>query len=114
MKKFLVLYLMPQAGLGDWMKKSEEERKPAEDKMKEDWDKWAEDHKDILLETAGAGKTMKVMSGKSESAHNDIMLYSLVQGDGKEAVAKLFQNHPHLGIPDSWIEVMECNPVPQM
>lgn len=112
MKKFLVLYLMKYADTQEWMKKSKEERKPAEDKMQQDWNAWMLVHKDMFLETAGAGQTMKVISGRSESTHNDVMLYSLVQGNKREEVAKVFEDHPHLGIPNSWIEVMEGNPIP--
>lgn len=114
MKKFLILYSMPHDGMEEWMKKDEAERKTAEEKMKADWDAWMAEHKDMILETAGAGKMTKVTQGISEDSHNDIMLYGLVQGESKETVAKLFETHPHLGIPGSWIEVMEANLLPQM
>jgi hypothetical protein len=96
------------------MKTDEATRKEAEDKMKKEWDEWMMAHKDMILETAGAGKMTKVMKGNSEASHNDIMLYALAQGENKEAVAKVFEAHPHLGIPGAWIEVMEANVLPQM
>lgn len=105
---------MPHAGMTDWMSKPESERKEAEDKMKQEWDVWMLAHKDMILETAGTGQTTKVTTGASEAAHNDIMLYSLIQGENRESVTKTFEDHPHLGIPTSWIEVMECNVLPPL
>ncbi len=112
MKKFLVLFSMPHEGMEEWMKTDEATRKEAEAKMKADWDAWMMSHKDMILETAGAGKMTKVTQGASEDSHNDIMLYALVQGEDKESVVKMFEAHPHLGIPGSWIEVMEANTIP--
>jgi hypothetical protein len=114
MKKFLVLYMMHHAGMEEWMKTDEATRKQAEEKMKKEWDEWMLSHKDMFLETAGAGKMTKVTQRSSEEGHNDIMLYSLVQGESKEAVAKTLETHPHFGIPDAWIEVMEANTLPSM
>ena len=114
MKKFLILYMMPHAGMEDWMKTDEATRKEAEAKMKQEWDAWMVAHKDMVVETAGAGQMMKVTKGASESSHNDIMLYSHVTGESREAVAKTFEDHPHFGIPNAWIEVMECNMLPNM
>jgi hypothetical protein len=39
------------------------------------------------------------------------MLYSIVQADTHEAAAKMFEGHPHLGIPKSSIEIMEIHPL---
>jgi hypothetical protein len=39
------------------------------------------------------------------------MLYSIVEAESHEAAAKIFENHPHLGIPQASIEVMEANPL---
>ena len=39
-------------------------------------------------------------------------MYAIVQGDTKEDVAKDFQDHPHLQIPESSIEVMEMFALP--
>jgi hypothetical protein len=114
MKKFLVLYMMPHAGLEGWMKTDEAIRKAEEEKMKKAWDEWMLSHSQMIIETAGAGQAMKVTRGSSQVSHNDIMLYSLVRGESREEVAKIFEDHPHFGIPDSWIEIMECNMLPGM
>ena len=61
---------------------------------------------------AGLGKTVRVTQGGTSDARNALVMYAIVQGDSKEAVAKSFQDHPHLQIPDSSIEVMELFPLP--
>ena len=43
----------------------------------------------------------------TSDARNDIMLYAIVNADSLDAAARTFGNHPHLGIPQSSIEVME-------
>lgn len=111
MQKFLVLYMMPAAGLADWIKLPEEERKPMEEKMKIDWDRWAEEHKASLKETAGAGKTKRVSTQGIADVANDVMMYSFVEAASPEAAARLFVDHPHLAIPNAWIDIMPANPI---
>lgn len=109
MKKFLVLYLAPATVLEEWMRKPEENRKAGEEKMKKEWDTWMESHHDAIKETAGAGKTKKVTKEGIADTKNDIMLYSIVEGESAEAVATMFQDHPHFGIPEASIEIMPVN-----
>ncbi len=109
MKKFLVLYLAPVAVLEDWMKKSPEERKIEEDKMKTEWDTWMKEHVAAVKETAGAGKTTQVTKNGVNDIKNDIMLFSIVEAESSEVVAKMFENHPHFGIPQASIEIMPVN-----
>jgi hypothetical protein len=42
------------------------------------------------------------------------MLYCIIEAETHEAAAKLFANHPHLGIPEASIEIMELNPLTGM
>ena len=114
MKKFLVLYMMPAEGLAEWMKIDPEVRKVEEKKMETDWNAWAEKNASSLLETAGAGKTKRITPEGVTDVANNIMLYSMVQGESAEAVAALFQGHPHLNIPGGTIEIMPANPLPGM
>lgn len=109
--KFFVTYQMPHAGLDDWMKLSEEERKAQEQQMQGEWNAWLASHKDVVTETAGVGKPKRINSSGIEDARNDIMMYSLVEADSLEAAAELFKNHPHFGIPGAWIEVMPVKSV---
>lgn len=112
--KYLVLYMMPAAGLEEWMKLPEAERKAQEETMKAQWDAWAKEHASAIKETAGAGKTKRIDTSGTKDVKNDIMLCSIVEGDSAEAVAAMFEGHPHLAIPNSWIEVMPMNSLPGM
>jgi hypothetical protein len=112
MKKFLVLYLAPVSVIEEWMKKSPEERKGEEATMKAEWDAWMKEHSASVKETAGAGKTKRVTKEGTSDTKNDIMLFSLVEAESLEAVATMFENHPHLGIPHASIEIMPVNYLP--
>lgn len=112
MKKFLVLYLAPVAVLEEWMKTDPETRKTEEEKMKGEWNTWMKEHSAAVKETAGAGKTKRVTKEGTIDTKNDIMLFSIVEAESPEAAAKMFENHPHLEIPESSIEIMPINPLP--
>src|SRR3989338_10428345 len=115
MKKFIVLYCMPVAGLEEWMKIPAEERKTQEDDLKTKWDAWMVAHKDLMTgPTAGVGKTKRITAQGATDAKNDIMIYSVVQGESHEEVAKAFEGHPHLEIPGAWIDVSTANYLPGM
>lgn len=107
--KFFVTYQMPHSGLDDWMKLPEEERKAQEKQMQDEWNAWMANHKDAITETAGVGKPKKITANGVEDSRNDIMMYSFVEAESHEAAAEMFKNHPHFGIPGSWIEVMPMN-----
>lgn len=107
--KFLVTYQMPHTGLDEWMKMSEEERKVQEQQMQSEWNEWMAEHKASLIETAGVGKPKRITSAGIEDARNDIMMYSFVEAESLDVAAKLYENHPHFGIPNGWIEVMSVN-----
>ncbi len=111
MKKFLILYKLPISMLDMWKEKPEEERKDEEGKMKEKWDSWMKENKGIFLETSSAGKTKLVDEDGVSDMRNDIMMYSVVNGESHESVSKMFTSCPHLEIPEATIEVMEIKPV---
>lgn len=111
MNKYLVLFLAPTAVLDDWMKKPEAERESVEKKMREDWDAWMAAHTDLVKETFGAGKTKRVDPKGVTDSRNEIMLYSIVEAASHEDAAKAYETHPHLGIPESSIEVMAIRPM---
>jgi hypothetical protein len=106
-KKFIALYLAPASVLADWAKTDPEVRQAAEQKMRGEWIKWMGDHAKMVPLTEAGGKTMRVTASGVSDTRNDIMLYSFVEAESHEAAAKLFENHPHLQIPQSSIEVME-------
>jgi len=107
--RFFVTYQMPHTGLDEWMKMPEAERKAGEVEMQSQWNAWMASHKDAITETAGVGKPKRVTKGGIEDSRNDIMMYSFVEAENLEAAAKLFEDHPHFGIPGGWIEVMPVN-----
>ena len=110
-RKFIALYLAPASVLADWEKTDPEVRKLAEKKMQAEWGKWMSDHAKMLTLTEAGGKTKRVSASGVSDTKNDIMLYSFVEAESHEAAAKLFENHPHLQIPQSSIEVMEVRSV---
>ena len=112
MKKFLVTYLAPTSVIDDWKKTEPEKRKQAEEKMQGDWGKWMSAHAKVFVDKgAGVGKTKHVTGQGMSDVRNDIMLYSIVEAESHDAAAKTFEDHPHLQIPQSSIEVMEINPL---
>ena len=94
-----------------WMETDASKRKEAEAKMRGEWDKWLADHAKVIQITEAGGKTKRVSSDGVSDTKNDIVLYSIVEADSHETAAKLFENHPHLQIPQSSIEVMEIRPM---
>ena len=107
MKKFLVLYLAPPSVIEEWMRTAPDVRKVAEEKMRGEWNTWMASHAKMITDTGAGGKTKLVSAGGVSDTKNDIMLYSFVEAESHEDAAAAFENHPHLQIPQSSIEVME-------
>lgn len=107
--KYFVTYQMPHAGLDEWMKLPEDERKAQEVQMQTEWNAWMADHANVIKETAGVGKPKRITASGVEDARNDLMMYSFIEADSHEAAADLFKGHPHFGIPGAVIEVMAVN-----
>lgn len=99
--------MAPASGVEEWLQKPEAERKVEEEKMKKDWDEWTAAHADTVLNTIALGKTKRISASGIEDVSNDMMLSSYAQGESAEAVAEVFKDHPHFGIPDATIEIME-------
>ncbi len=53
--------------------------------------------------------TLRITGAGIEDTRNDIMMYSFIEAESLDAAAELFKEHPHFGIPNSWIEVMAVN-----
>ncbi len=100
--------MAPALGMEEWMKKPEEERREEETKMKTEWGAWMAEHSESVLNTIALGKTKRVSASGIEDVKNDMMLSSYVQGESAEAVAEMFKDHPHFGIPGATIEIMEA------
>ncbi len=93
----------------EWMKMPQEARQAEEDKMKAEWGEWMKSTGGKVTETSGAGKTKRVTKEGIADTKNDIMLYAIAETETHEEAAKIFENHPHFGIPGSWIDVMPIN-----
>ncbi len=113
-KKFVALYLVPASVMADWAKTDPETKKAAEEKMHAEWGKWMGDHAKMIVSTEVGGKTKRVTASGVVDIKNEIMLYSFVKAESHEAAVKAFENHPHLQIPQSSIEVMEVKPMSGM
>ena len=110
-QKFLVLYLIPASVMADWAKTDPAIRQAEEKKMQEAWGKWMGAHAKMIISTEAGGKTKRVTAGGVSDARNDIILCSFVEAESHEAAAKAFEDHPHLQIPQSSIEVMYVRPM---
>jgi hypothetical protein len=113
-QKFLVLYLIPSSVVADWRQTDPAKREAEEQKMHAAWQNWIAENDKMVISTEAAGKTKRVASTGVSDTKNDIMLCSLVEAESPEAAAKSFENHPHLQIPQSSIEVMYLRPMDGM
>ncbi len=110
-QKFLVLYLIPASVMADWAKTDPTIRKAEEEKMHAEWGIWMGEHANMIISTEAGGKTKRVTASGVSDTKNDIILCSFVEAESHEAAAKAFENHPHLQIPQSSIEVMSVRPM---
>jgi hypothetical protein len=110
-QKFLVLYLIPSAVMADWAKTDPAIRQAEEQKMQVAWGEWMQRHAGMILSSEAGGKTKRVTQSGVADTKNDIILCSFVEAESHEAAARAFENHPHLQIPQSSIEVMAVRPM---
>jgi hypothetical protein len=112
MKKFLVLYRASQSGFEQMMKSTPEQQKAG----MAAWMTWAQKAAGSLVDMgAPLGKAVKVVKGGDVSAsRNDLGGYSIMQAESKEALAATLHDHPHLTMPDGWIEVVDVMAIPGM
>ena len=114
MKKFFALFAIPAAVVENWKKTTDPAKaKAMSDDMMKAWDKWMKDHeKDIVDKGQPLGKTKRVTAQKISDVRNDLNFYVIVKADSHEAAAELFEDHPHLQIPESSVEVMDIPEMP--
>ncbi len=110
-KKFMVFFMIPFETMTQWKQIDATEREASEKKMMQDWAAWSTAHAAMILSTEVGGKTKSATANEVSDTRNDIVLYSIAQGDSHEAVARAYQSHPHLQIPNSSIQVMEIKPM---
>ena len=63
------------------------------------------------ISTEAVGKTKRVTAAGVSDTKNDIILCSFVEAESHDAAARAFENHPHLQIPQSSIEIMYVRPM---
>lgn len=107
----MVMYLAPAATMAEWMQKPESERKDEEAKMMAEWKVWTAAHQGMIKETMATGKNVRVSQDTAVATPNDVMLYSIVEGESADAVAESLKGHPHFGIPGATIDVMPLRPM---
>ena len=107
LKKFMVLFLIPLETMTEWKKTDAQQREASEKNMMQEWVKWSDAHSKMILSTEVGGKTKTVLANAVSDTRNDIVLFSMVQGESHAAVAEEFQSDPHLQIPNASIQVME-------
>lgn len=114
MKKFMVLYMAPQASFETAMAQATPEQ---QQKGMQAWMGWMTANKASLVDGgAPLARTKRVDAGGTRDVRNEVGGYSIVQADTHEAATKLFgKDHPHLAMmPGGWIEVIEIVQIPGM
>ena len=116
MKKFLAIYTGSASALATWKAMDDKKRKQQEEAGKQAWGKWAmANEKAIVDQGSPVGKTKRISAKGISDTKNEIGAYTIVQARSHDAVAKMFENHPHFMIfPGEAVEVMECLPMPEM
>jgi hypothetical protein len=78
------------------------------------WHAWVEKHKASIVEMGGPlGKTKKISPRGTEDVSNELCACMIVRGDSHEAVAKMFEKHPHFTVfPGESVEIMPVLPIP--
>lgn len=114
LNKYMVFFCIPLATMTEWKNTDPKKREASEKTMMEEWNLWSATHAEMILSTEVGGKTKNVVAAEVSETRNDIVLFSLVQGPSHETVAKIYQSHPHLQIPNASIQVMEVRPMGAM
>jgi hypothetical protein len=111
MKKFLVLYKAPPSSFELMMKATPEQQKAGMDA----WMAWSKKAAESIVDMGGPlGKSLRVTPSGSAPSTNDLGGYSILQGESKEALAGVLNEHPHFMTPEGTIEVVELMSIPGM
>jgi hypothetical protein len=111
-RKFLVTYLAPASVIDDWKKtEPSKERLPRRKCRGIGESGWPIMRKHLPTREQVSARRNVSPRKVLRIPKNDIMLYSVVEADSHQAAAKMFEKHPHLGIPHASIEIMEIHPL---
>jgi hypothetical protein len=109
MKKFLVLYKAPISAFEQMRKATPEQQKAG----MAAWMAWSKKAATSIVDMgAPLGKSLRVTTGGTSPATNDLGGFSILQAESKEALAETLKGHPHFMMPDGSIEVVEVMPMP--
>ena len=113
---FLAVFLgsKTSANMAAWTALPEAERRAKEQQGIAAWKAWVEKHQAAIVAMGGPlGKTKRVDSSGVADISNELAGFTVVRAASHEAVAKLFENHPHFAIfPGERVEVMPVLPIP--
>ncbi len=105
MKKFLALYRMDLEAVKKFMAESTPEQR--KDGMAE-WGAWMKNHTaDMADMGAPLGKNTQVSASGATEMSNDIMGYSVLQAESKEAALAILADNPHMKMPGATVDLAE-------
>ena len=114
MKKFLAVYYGSETGPNakKWEALTDAAREEREQAGMQAWGGWVEKNVKALTDVgAPLGATKRVDASGLTDTSNELTAYTVVEAESHEAAAKAFEDHPHLQIPQSSIEVMYVRPM---
>jgi hypothetical protein len=116
MNRYIAVFSIPARTMEEWMKNTPPDKREAMSKdMMGQWQKWMEANaKSIVDRGMPLGKTKRVTAKGVADTRNDMNWYLIVDAENHAAAAKMFQSHPHMQIPDAYVEVMEVPQRPGM
>jgi hypothetical protein len=113
---YLAIFLGSKSSpqMAAWNALPETERRAKEREGMAGWKAWVEKHNAVIVAMGGPlGKTKKVTERGIVDTSNDMGAFTVVRADSHEAVAKLFEKHPHFMIfPGEAVEIMPVMPIP--
>jgi hypothetical protein len=111
MKKFLVLYRAPSSSFERMQSATPEQQKAG----MEAWMSWSKKAAGTIVDMgAPLGKSLRVTPTGTSPSTNDLGGFSILQAESKEALAEALKGHPHFMMPEGFIEIVECMPIPGM
>jgi hypothetical protein len=97
-----------------WVALADAERRSKEQEGMAAWKAWIEKHRATVSVICGPlGKTKKITDRDIEDVINEMGAFMVVRAQSHDAVARLFETHPHFTIfPGESVEIMPVLPIP--
>jgi hypothetical protein len=108
MPRFLAVYMMQQANVARFRSLPKAEQEAIDAVGIARWQAWEARNAAAILERGGmVGRTLRVTTGGTAAAANQICGYLVVEAEDAEAAARLFQDHPHITVfPGDSVDIM--------